>query len=122
MKVSHFSDQDDVQIETFPFKGKQLKVTGTSIRWLFQGFIKGDERRTRTPSGTSATRRSSVGAASGGSWPSSTRTSARSAGGAAASRSDSGAGACGAFRYPGTDMVGMGGWRAILRTMAERCW
>jgi len=34
MKVEHWKNCEDVKIETFPYKGKQNKVIGTSIRWL----------------------------------------------------------------------------------------
>ena len=34
MDVANFKDQEDVNIEKFPFKGTQRDVIGTSIRWL----------------------------------------------------------------------------------------
>ena len=34
MEVRNFRDCEDVKIETFPFKGEQREVVGTSIRWL----------------------------------------------------------------------------------------
>ena len=36
MDVANFKDREDVNIEKFPFKGKQRDVLGTSIRWLSQ--------------------------------------------------------------------------------------
>ncbi len=34
MKVAHWKDVEDIKIEKFPYKGKMLDVTGTSVRWL----------------------------------------------------------------------------------------
>ena len=34
MEVLNFKDCEDVVIEKFPFKGRDLEVKGTSIRWL----------------------------------------------------------------------------------------
>jgi quercetin dioxygenase-like cupin family protein len=34
MEVAHYSDCADKPIATFPYKGRQLEVRGTSIRWL----------------------------------------------------------------------------------------
>ncbi len=34
MKVMSWKDCEDVTIQKFPYKGKQMDVVGTSIRWL----------------------------------------------------------------------------------------
>ncbi len=36
MKVIHWTECEEKQIDRFPYKGKQLDVIGTSIRWLSQ--------------------------------------------------------------------------------------
>ncbi|HSL60557.1 MAG TPA: cupin domain-containing protein [Desulfotignum sp.] len=36
MKVIHWKDCEEKQIEKFPYQGRQLDVIGTSIRWLSQ--------------------------------------------------------------------------------------
>lgn len=36
MKVIHWTECEEQQIERFPYKGRQLEVIGTSIRWLSQ--------------------------------------------------------------------------------------
>ncbi len=34
MEIGHWKNCADVKIEKFPYKGKQLDVVGTSVRWL----------------------------------------------------------------------------------------
>lgn len=36
MKVIHWTECEEKQIDRFPYRGKQLDVIGTSIRWLSQ--------------------------------------------------------------------------------------
>ncbi len=36
MKVIHWTDCEEKQIDKFPYRGRQLDVIGTSIRWLSQ--------------------------------------------------------------------------------------